>query len=163
MITEWRSIKSFPGYSVSDTGLVRNDDNDRIMTLMVNQFGIVNVGLTKNYVQYKRAVSILVAIAFLLPPPQEAFDTPINLDGDRTNNRADNLMWRPRWFASQYFKQFKSAPISPASPLEEIDSGEKFGSPREAAIRYGLKEMDIWLAAATQSEVWPTYQRFREI
>lgn len=163
MITEWRSIQSFPGYSVSDTGLVRNDDTDRVLTLMVNQFGIVHVGLTKNYVQYKRAVAPLVAYAFLVPPRHATFDTPINLNGDRLNNNVENLLWRPRWFATKYFRQFKNEPIKPAMPVEELNTKEQFESSWDAAIAYGLIELDIRMSTTKQSEVWPTYQRFRDV
>jgi hypothetical protein len=105
---DWRDIRFFPGYSVSTIGRVRNDDTGRMMTLMVNQSGVVNVGLTRSREQHRRAVALLVADAFIPRPIREAFDTPINLNGDRMNNTIDNLVWRPRWFAIKYIQQFKN-------------------------------------------------------
>jgi hypothetical protein len=163
MLTEWRPIVSFPGYSVSDTGLVRNDEYDRIMTLMRNQFGVVHVGLTKNRVQYRRTVNRLVAEAFLVPPRNENFDTPINLDGDRLNNHVENLLWRPRHFATRYFKQFVLGPIQPSYAVAEVNTGQEFESSWGAALTYGLIETDVRVASRLGSEVWPTYQRFRRI
>lgn len=163
MITEWQSIKSFPGYSVSDTGLVRNDEADRIMTLMRNQFGIVHVGLTKNKVQYRRAVSRLVAQAFLVPPRNENFDTPINLDGDRSNNNVDNLLWRPRQFAAKYHLQFNHPRPYPTMAVEELNTHKQFETAWQAAITYGLLVLDIRSSTRTGFEVWPTYQRFKRI
>jgi hypothetical protein len=163
MITEWQPIKSFPGYSVSDTGLVRNDENDRLMTLMRNQFGIVHVGLTKNKVQYRRAVSRLVAHAFLAPPRNENFDTPINLDGDRTNNSVENLLWRPRQFAAKYHLQFSHPRPYPTMAVEEVNTHEQFETAWQAAITYGLLVLDIRSSTRTGFEVWPTYQRFKRI
>jgi len=40
---QWREIEDFPGYSVSNFGRVRNDLNDRILTLQRNQHGVVNL------------------------------------------------------------------------------------------------------------------------
>ena len=46
----------------------------------MNREGVVNVGMSHHDVQHKRAVALLVAKTFLLPPTNDAFDTPINLD-----------------------------------------------------------------------------------
>jgi hypothetical protein len=163
MLTEWLPIASFPGYSVSDTGFIRNDEADRLMTLMVNQFGTVHVGLTKNRVQHKRSVSRLVAGAFLVPPRHQTFDTPVNLDGDRYNNRADNLVWRPKHFAVKYGAQFKMPPVLPDMAVEEVNTGQQFETSWDAAITYGLLDLGVRQSARDGSEVWPTYQRFTRI
>lgn len=132
----------FPGYSVSDAGSVRNDETERILLPQVNQHGIVNVGLTKNKVQYKRALSILVAEAFVLRP-SFTFDTPINLDGDRRNNRADNLLWRPRWFATKYYQQFQQTHPCFSRKVQNIETGEVFNTSWEAALTLGALDRDI--------------------
>lgn len=161
----WRTIRSFPGYSVSDYGRVRNDETERVMALLKNQQGIVNVGMTMNHVQYKRSVALLVATAFLPKQPQQrdAFDTPINLDGDRSNNHVINLMWRPRWFAVKYFRQFHSYQRGFDVPIEEVNTGERFETSWEAAIKYGLLDREILLATLNRTYVWPSYQKFRVI
>jgi hypothetical protein len=161
MLDEWRSIEDFPGYSVCETGHVRNDRNNRLLAMLVNQFGIVSVGLTKDRVQHKRAVSLLVAKAFLEPHAIEAFNCPVNLDGDRFNNHARNLVWRPRWFATKYFQQFRDDHFDVHFPIEEIDTLEKFDSPWNAAITFGLLQNDVVLSALNKVRVWPTMQRFR--
>lgn len=158
---EWREVREFPGYSVSRDGLVRNDETGRFMTLLRNQGGIINVGLTKNLVQYKRSVTVLVAEAFLPTHPLESFDTPINLDGDRSNNHVDNLMWRPRWFAVKYFQQFTNGLRGYSVPIIDINSGEQFQTSWEAATKYGLIDREIMIATLNRTYVWPTYQRFR--
>lgn len=159
---EWRRIHSFPGYSVSETGYVRNDESGRQMTMLVNQSGVVNVGLTKNRTQYKRAVALLVAKAFLTVVLQDTFDTPINLDGDRYNNWVGNLALRPRWYATKYFQQFHEEPIE-EYPIEDVDSGEVFQSSWHAATILGLLQSDIVLSIHTGKKVWPTNQRFRPL
>lgn len=161
MQEEWREILEFPGYSVSNTGFVHNDETDRMMTRHVNQRGIVNVSFNKKKVQYKRSVSVLVATAFVTAARSLEFDTPINLDGDRFNNRADNLLWRPRWYATQYFRQFREEPQGIARPIEEVKTGEVFETSWIAALTYGLLDLEIVKAIANRTYAWPTYQRFR--
>jgi len=133
------------------------------MTLLINQGGVVNVGLTDDYGQHKRAVAPLVASAFLpkIPRQRDAFDTPINLDGDRSNNDVNNLMWRPRWFAVKYFQQFNSEPKGYRVPIEDIKTGERFETSWEAATTYGLLDIDIVVAMERNTWVFPTYQKFR--
>jgi hypothetical protein len=162
MLTEWQRIRSFPGYSVSDTGFVRNDETGRELTYLRNQSGVVHVGLTKNKVQFKRSVALLVADAFLVPPMHRAFDTPIHLDGVKSNNNVENLLWRPRWFANKYALQF-GARLSPDMPVEELNTAQKFENTFDAAITYGLLERDIRVSVIAETEVWPTRQRFRSI
>lgn len=159
---EWCYIPSFPGYSVSDTGCVRNDETGRLMALTMNQQGIVNVGLTRDYIQYRRSVARLVATAFI-PPPRDTFDTPINLDGDRTNNNVWNLVWRPRWFAVKYFQQFINGERGFTVPVMETKTEECFHTSWEAAIKYGLLDREILVATIGRTYVWPTYQTFRVI
>lgn len=161
MQEEWRAIASFPGYSVSDAGSVRNDETDKLMAKCVNQHGIVNVGLTKNKVQYKRALSILVAEAFLIRP-SFAFDTPINLDGDRFNNYASNLMWRPRWFATQYFKQFQSYTRPCLNrEVEAVETGEIFPTSWNAATTLGALDRDIAMSIMSGSKARVIQMHFR--
>jgi hypothetical protein len=112
----WRQIYEFPGYSVSNMGRVRNDETGRIMALSRNQYGIVNVGLVLGRKQYKRSVALLVADAFLPTWESEVFTSPIHLNGDRSDCRAENLMWRPRWFAAKYHRQFKTGRIAVRRP-----------------------------------------------
>lgn len=159
----WRKITSFEEYSVSDLGRVRNDHTDRILRQNVNQYGVPNVGLILDHVQYKRAVGLLVAKEFVprLPHQREAFNTPINLNGDRCDNSVRNLMWRPRWFARDYFQQFEDGPRGFRVPVQDVASKEVFPTSWEAAVRYGLLDHEIYLATLNRTYVWPTYQTFR--
>lgn len=159
----WRSIPDFPGYSVSHEGFVRNDDHDRILKPTANQSGVAQVGLTRDKLQYKRGVALLVANAFLPPPISEPFNTPINLDGDRFNNHVDNLMWRPRWFAVKYHQQFHNGKLGFRKPIMEVNTKETFPTSWCAAVKYGLLDREIMIATLNRTYVWPTYQEFRLI
>lgn len=158
---EWQDIEDFPNYSVNKDGEVRNNKNGRILAITENHFGMPQVGLSRRGVQYKRGVALLVAKTFLEPPVPPAFNTPINLDGDRFNNRVENLMWRPRWFAVLYHKQFHNDKRGFREPVMELNSGERFPTSWEAAIKYGLLDREIMIATLNRTYVWPTYQEFR--
>lgn len=157
---EFGNINGFPGYSVSVWGRVRRDSNGRIMALTRNQQGIINVGLTRDRIQYKRSLAILVARAFLPEPSLPNFSTPIHLDGDQSNCRADNLMWRPRWFAVKYHQQFRYRRRPSRKPIREVHTGEVFKNAWTAALTFGLLERDILMAIHNRTYVTPTFQVF---
>lgn len=160
---DWVEIPEFPDYAVDNRGRVFNLVRQRQMSLSQNSHGVVQVGLVKNGLQYKRGVALLVAKAFLPPPTPPSFNTPINLDGDRTNNTVENLTWRPRWFAVCYHRQFlNNEPVSP-SPIQELRTGEIYKDAWHAATTFGLLVRDIKQAMINRTYVWPTYQRFKEM
>jgi len=114
----------------------------------------------RNGVQVNRSLPLLVASAFI-KKDVDTFDTPINLNGDRADCRADNLMWRPRWFARRYNRQFKSAPLFRIDdPVYCVDTEELFPNSFEAACRYGLLESDVVKSIELMTYAWPTYQIF---
>lgn len=158
---EWVELPFFPDYSVSHLGRVRSDRSNRILSITINQNGIPYIGLTKGGSLFKRSIAPLVARAFLPIPEFPSFDTPINLDGDRLHCSVDNLLWRPRWFAVSYHRQFMIDRIWITSPIEDVDTEERFETSLAAAKKYGLLDREIMQSVQTEEYVWPTYQRFR--
>jgi NUMOD4 motif len=162
MNEEWRPIPDFD-YSVSNFGRIRSEKSGRILALVENQYGVVCVGMMKDGEQRHRSVPLLVARAFL-ESHSEAFDTPINLDGDRHNNHISNLAWRPRWFAIKYNQQFRNDyKYTIPNQIEDVRTGEISQNSFECAKRYGLLEEDLVLSIFNRTYVWPTYQEFRAI
>jgi NUMOD4 motif len=164
MEEQWSPIEDFPGYSVSDHGRIRTDKTGRILVLTETQFGLLNVGMMRDGMQYHRSVPLLVAKAFI---PQVSgrrrrpFDTPINLDGDRHNNHVDNLAWRPRWFAIRYNQQFRRPYENPImAPVVDLETGEVSDNSLECAKTYGLLEKDLVLSILNRTYVFPTFQEF---
>jgi hypothetical protein len=137
------------------------DSSGRVLVVNVNQYGFPYVSLIRDQVRYQRGLALLVARAFL-EPFNEFFDTPINLNGDRLNCSVDNLMWRPRWFARKYNQQFTQKYRSKAlrGSVRAIETGEVFGSPLEAACRYGLLELDIRHNILRGGQTWPEHLNF---
>ena len=163
MQEDWRSIIEFPGYWVSNMGVVQNNNGKTCRTMVqhVNQRGIANVSFNRHGVQYKRSVAVLVASAFVTTARSESFDTPINLDGDRLNNTAWNLLWRPRWYAVEYFKQFHTDQQWIDKRVQEFKTEEVFKSSWDAAMVFGLLNMEVVKSITTKTYAWPTFQRFR--
>lgn len=162
MNENWVIIQEFPRYAVSETGLVQNLDSGRLMKQSLNSHGIPIVGLVRNRIQYKRSVAVLVAERFLEEPdPNYENPTPINMNGNRFDNHACNLTWRPRWFAYNYACQFKRERIGYNLPIQEMDTYEIFPNSWTAAQTYGLLDIDVLNAVMKCDEVWPTRQLFR--
>lgn len=161
---EWEQIDEFPEYSVSDQGRVKNEVRGNILKPTTNQQGIIKYGLMRDGRQHHRSAAILVAKAFLPQPKNPNFNSPIHLNGDRQDLRAENLMWRPRWFAAEYHRQFSDPKRKGfVVPIEEIETGEQFKDGFEAAEKYGLLSHEIVIAVFNNTSVFPTYQRFRVI
>jgi hypothetical protein len=144
-------------------GRVRNDKTERILELNVNQQGVQFVGLMKNGVQYHRGVALLVAHAFV-PHAYPQFDTPINLNGDREDCRAENLVWRPRWFAIKYNQQFHERyDFGFPNRVRNEKTGEIYANSWECAIANGLLERDLVMSIFNRTYVWPLYVTFKAI
>lgn len=100
----WAVIPEFPDYHVSDQGLIRQRGGMEMRPSLTVD-GTPKVNLTRNGEQFTRSVARIVAEAFC-HKRSDLFDTPVHLDGDKTNNIHDNLVWRPRWWALRYARQF---------------------------------------------------------
>lgn len=160
---DWREIRPFPGYSVSNFGDVRNDKTERLMRSTLNTRGFPIVGLMNRGVQYKRAVNVLVGKIFIPNPRPETFNAIIHLDNDRTNTAAANLAWRPLWYARNHAQQFDKDPLPPLGPVEEVHTGQVFETTWDAALGLGLIEYDIRLSVKLGRPVQVTGHQFRLI
>jgi hypothetical protein len=158
-MSEWEKIPDFPVYSVSDDGLIRNDETERILRRVKHHDGRMMIGLMRNRTQYTRAVSRLVMAVFVPNIDPYRSDTPIHLDGDLSNCAAYNLTWRPRWFAKDYTRQFRvGAPDTPA--IRNLDTGETYSGVWELVMKYGLLRSDIMECLGRDWPVYPIMQRF---
>lgn len=168
MREQWQELDEFPNYAVSDHGRIMNTHTDLLKRPSKNQQGILMVNLSHRNQQHIRSVAVLVATTFLNDVPRpDHFDTPIHLDGDKGNCRADNLAWRPRWFAVKYHQQFN--PFERANrygfrrPIINVETEEVFPTSWDAATKYGLLDFEILLATQNRTFVFPINQRFEVI
>lgn len=102
---EWRDVRGFSGYQVSNWGRIRTHNKitytelrgfrhwkDRIMKQKVDKQNNYRICIWKNGKPYDFLVARLIADAFC----GEYRDTDLtvnHIDGNRLNNRADNLEW----------------------------------------------------------------------
>lgn len=161
MRERWHELDEFPDYAVSDMGSVHNIKTDMPRRTSINQQGIVKISLYQGRELITRSVAVMVAEAFC-EGQTEFFNTPIHLDGDRENCRADNLMWRPRWFAVQYHRQFNSPEFHNSDVhIVEINSGKEYYSNKEACVTLGLYYNDVYRSYIHEAEIPLTRQEFR--
>lgn len=150
-------------YSVSNQGRVRNNDTDRILRQSNSVFTGPKVGFMVDGVQKSRIIRNLVAICHV-DGRTEVFDTAINLDGDKSNNHASNLVWRPRWFAISYSRQFLPDSVwaewLDAGPIDNLTTEVRYKTVRECAIAEGLLAEELIVAAYNKAPCFPHYHHY---
>lgn len=97
VVEKWRPLNGrFTGwpYEVSDSGRVRNVITGRIRHPTVKTNGYLRIILANNCTRGEAAVHRLVLSAFDRPPSGDLRADQVNhKDGDKTNNRLENLEW----------------------------------------------------------------------
>jgi len=164
----WREVPDFPDYEISDQGLVRSKIYDRFLTPSPNGKGVIKVVLRRDGVVYTRSVARLVALAFKLPkgqvePPPN--NVVFHLDGNYDNVSADNLTWKPRWFAQKWAAQAKrTEPLRPWR-IKMDSTGEIFENSLVCAkATYGIEEYIIICAGSPGDRIYngSTYRWVRD-
>lgn len=90
---EWRVIENFPRYRASQLGRIRSENN-RILKRSVGSTGYCVVGIRNANGQVKTMkVHRIIAMTFCSRPNDPEASTVNHIDGDKMNNRADNLEW----------------------------------------------------------------------
>ena len=102
---EYRIIKGFESYSVSNLGNVRNDKTGKIMKLKNNGRGYYHIGLRKNDKQYYQYIHRLVGLAFIPNPSNK--QTVDHIDNNPVNNNVSNLRWAS-FTEQQYNKEIST-------------------------------------------------------
>lgn len=89
---KWKQIEGYNKYSVSNTGLVRNDLTGKILSpYTTKKGGYLRVNLTENAISKKHLVHRLVAQAFI--PNPNGFEVVDHINDIKDDNRVENLQW----------------------------------------------------------------------
>ena len=156
----WECIEEFPNYSVSDHGKVQNDTTLKVMQNMGLGSGHIFVCMVNELGPKRRGLAKLVAQAFVHNPHPRTYDTPIHLDGDVANCHASNLLWRPRWFAISYTRQFRLN-LKSRRPIEDVQTGQVYVDIWDLITERGLLFREIVQAIEYNTYVFPTSEYFR--
>lgn len=91
----WKVIKEYPRYSVSDNGRVKNNISDRIISQRQASNGYMRVNVRTGSIKYEKPITLsvhrLVAEYFL--PKVSGKEYVNHIDCDKTNNNVANLEW----------------------------------------------------------------------
>lgn len=159
----WVELDEFPNYSVSNMGEVVNIKTGTPIKPSRNQNNVPKVTLQKQRIATTISLAVLVATTFV-PGKIDYYDTPIHLDGNRSNCRADNLVWRPRWYAIKYHRQFMMDDFYRSSMrVQDVETGLIFDTPREAALYFGAYYLDIVMGAVSGDEIALLRRKFIQI
>lgn len=159
MIDEmWATIPDFPTYQVSSLGDIYNTRTKSLMRVSHTTHGHVKIALVdENGDRHTRSVTQLVAQAFC-EAPNSRCNQVIVLDGDLTNLRADNLVWRPTWFAWRYTRQLKEPQPDHLHNLEvrNVETGVVYPNIIDAGVTEGLLFQHIWESTYRGKPCFPT-------
>lgn len=92
MIEVFKKMEERDGYSISNHGRVRNDLNNRFVKGSRDKDGYITFNLGRLVIDLK--LHRMVAKYFIENPLNK--ETVNHIDGDKTNNRVDNLEWATR-------------------------------------------------------------------
>ena len=140
----WKIIKDFPDYEVSDLGNIRNIKTQKILKpfkcyeLKKSGYERYKVELFKNKKRYQKYIHQLVARAFIEIPEKNPDGTILDLktlqinhkDYDTSNNKVYNLEWCDSGYNNRAREQ--------AKPIKCIETNEIFPCAFYAAEKYGL-------------------------
>lgn len=163
MRRQWETLEEFPSYEVSNFGEFVNARTDREVHTSRTQQGHAKITLSKEGRLITRSAALLVAKAFI-EPPEDHFDTPIHLDGDLMNCMVENLMWRPRWFAIRYHRQFQYEDFHNDRTIRvDVETGDRYSSLKEVCVSNGLYYYDVLKSCVEGVFVPVTFQEFRVV
>lgn len=155
----WKPVTDFPNTEVSNLGRVRSlfRGGCKIRSLIKHENGYLTVGLQRGRIKKRARVHILVANAFVGPNPAKL---DVNhKDGDKTNNRADNLEYVTRsenlkhafkmglaWY-TPFRERGENKPNTTLRDQDVITMREEFAkgvSRHDLAARYKISYYTVW-------------------
>lgn len=142
----WKDIKGYEGlYQVSNLGRVKSFKTNKrkyeykYMSLVIDKKGYLTVSLCGNHKRKTYKVHRLVSQAFI--PNQEGKTQVNHIDGNKQNNRVDNLEWCTN--GENGIHAYKNGLRPNVRTVRCITTGEKYYSTREAGRLTNTDHSDI--------------------
>lgn len=137
----WRTIPSFPVYSASNYGRIRNEGTGRIMRMQLATRGYLTLTLRRDNKQIPVLVHRLIAEAFL-GGPHPGLDVN-HIDGNKTNNNIENLEWCTREENVRHAVRTGLRPGPRRRAVRIVENGAEFVSLRDCAKYLGADTSSI--------------------
>lgn len=157
-----RPVEGFPDYLIDRNGTVYTEASGLKRKPSKTRDGAMKITLYRDGKPYTKSLSLLVAKTWVYNDfDPDIFDTPIHLDNDQENNHADNLAWRPRWFAVKYQRQYWNEEFRFSRVVvREKRSGIVYDTIMQACQYYGYLYMDVLKSCTKHESVFPTWKEF---
>lgn len=164
----WVDIEGYSNYLVSNYGTIYNRRTEKFMSLSKTMQGDLKVTLvSKSGDRVTRSVRVLVAEAFV-PKPFEIgderndyCDTVIVLNHNKNHVSANNLAWRPKWFAHRYARQVvEPVPNEYYRDVKNIHTNVVYSSIMEACDTEGLLYKDVFNSTIFGDSVYPFFNSY---
>ena len=88
---KWKKIRGFPNYSISNTGLVRNDITSKLKEIQHDKYGYLVCALYRHQERKLCKIHRLIAEHYIPNPDNKPYINHIN--GIKDDNRIENLEW----------------------------------------------------------------------
>lgn len=88
---QWKIVEGFEKYEISNYGRVRNFITKKEKKCNLNNQGYLQTQLSNNGIRKNFRINRLVAITFI--PNKNNYTQVNHIDGNKLNNRVDNLEW----------------------------------------------------------------------
>lgn len=124
MMEEWRHIKNYDSYKISNKGRIYSLHSNKIISFCLNKCGYPYVTLWKNNKRKRFNIHSLVARYFL--ENKQRYNEINHIDGNKLNNDVINLEWCSRGENIQHaydngLRKIPKGEINANSKLKEID------------------------------------------
>jgi hypothetical protein len=131
----WKQVKCFDSYFVSDLGRVKKIYENSKIKMLKQRFskdGYLRVALSKNRIVKEWRVSRIVAEHFI--ENEKNLDTVNHKDGNKTNNKVENLEWMTR--SEQMYHAYSLGLKKPKTGEKNVNSKISNAESEEIRIKY---------------------------